>query len=149
MDKAFESRVRRTGQKLFQLMGDEVPPLFRRESWPSKVLAQCVKDESFKADFLRFMDVLPSLKQPDSVAEHLIDAFGRPEQQIPLELKLHFTRISPSCLKRAESVSEEIQGMMKTFIAAAEPAEALPVLTGLRDRGMAFSLDLLGEAIVS
>ncbi len=71
MDKEFESRVRRTGQKLFQLMGGEVPPLFHKGSWTEKVLAQCVKDEGFKTDFLRFMDVLPSLKQANSVAEHL------------------------------------------------------------------------------
>jgi len=149
MDKAFEARVRRTGQKLFQLMGDEVPPLFHKGSWTGKVLAQCVKDEGFKADFLRFMDVLPSLEQPDSVAEHLIDTFGRPEQHIPLELKLYFKRISPACLARAESVSRELQEMMKRFIAGAAPAEALPVLSAIRDRGMAFSVDLLGEAVVS
>jgi hypothetical protein len=132
MDKAFESRVRRTGQKLFQLMGDEVPPLFHKESWTKKVLAQCVKDEGFKADFLRFMDVLPSLKQADSVAEHLIDHFGRPEQHIPLELKLHFLRVSPASLKRAESISSELQEMMKRFIAATAPGESLPVLSDLR-----------------
>jgi RHH-type transcriptional regulator, proline utilization regulon repressor / proline dehydrogenase / delta 1-pyrroline-5-carboxylate dehydrogenase len=149
MDKAFESRVRRTGQKLFQLMGDEVPPLFRKESWTGKVLARCVKDEGFKTDFLRFMDVLPSLREPDAVAEHFIDYFGRPEQHIPLELKLHFTRVSPASLKRAESVSRELQEMMSRFIAAAAPAEALPVLADIRSRGMAFSVDLLGEAVVS
>lgn len=149
MDKAFESRVRRTGQKLFQLMGDEVPPLFHKESWTVKVLAQCVKDEGFKTDFLRFMDVLPSLKQADFVAEHLVDTFGRPEQHLPMELKLHFTRVSPASLNRAESVSKELEEMMNRFIAAAAPAEALPVLTGIRDRGMGFSVDLLGEAVVS
>ena len=144
MDKAFESRVRRTGQKLFQLMGDEVPPLFHKESWTVKVLAQCVKDEGFKTDFLRFMDVLPSLKQEDFVAEHLVDYFGRPEQHLPMELKLHFTRVSHASLNSAESVSNELQEMMNRFIAAAAPAEALPVLTGIRDRGMGFSVDLLG-----
>jgi len=149
MDKAFESRVRRTGEKLFQLMGEEVPSLFHRGSWTEKVLAQCVKDEGFKTDFLRFMDVLPSLKQANSVAEHLIEYFGRPEQHIPLDLKLHFTKISPASLSRAESLSKEIQEMMKRFIAAAAPGQALPVLSDLRGRGMAFSVDLLGEAVVS
>ncbi len=147
MDKAFESRVRRTGQKLFQLMGDEVPPLFHKESWTGKVLAQCVKDEGFKADFVRFMDVLPSLKQADALAEHLMDYFEPQERNIPL--KLHFTGISPASLKRAESVSGEFQSMMNRFIAAAAPVEALRVLGGIRDRGMAFSVDLLGEAVVS
>ena len=149
MNKAFESRVRRTGQKLFQLIGDEVPPLFHKESWTGKVIAQCAKDEAFKTEFLRFMDVLPSLKQAESVAEHLIEYFGRPEQRIPLDLKLHFTRASPASLKRAESISKEIREMVEKFIAAATPGEALPKLSDLRGRGMAFSADILGEAVVS
>ena len=149
MGEAFESRVRRTGQKLFQLMGDEVPPLFRKESWTGKVLAQCAKDEGFKTDFLRFVNVLPSLKQTHSVAEHLIDYFGRPEQHIPQGLKLRFTRMSLASLKRAESISGEIQEMMKRFMVAAPPAEAVPALSNFRARGMAFSADILGEAVVS
>lgn len=149
MGEAFESRVRRTGQKLFQLMGDEVPPLFHKESWTGKVLAQCAKDEGFKTDFLRFVNVLPSLKQTHSVAEHLIDYFGRPEQHIPQELKLRFTRMSLASLKRAESIPGEIQEMMKRFMVAAAPAEALPALSDFRARGMAFSADILGEAVVS
>jgi RHH-type proline utilization regulon transcriptional repressor/proline dehydrogenase/delta 1-pyrroline-5-carboxylate dehydrogenase len=149
VNKAFESRVRRTGQRLFQLIGDEVPPLFHKDSWAGRVIAQCAKDEGFKTDFLRFTDVLPSLKEAETLAEHLIEYFGRPEQRVPLDLKLRFTRISPACLKGAESVSREIQGMMKAFIAPAAPGEALPLLRGLRDRGMAFSADVLGEAVVS
>jgi len=149
VNKAFESRVRRTGQKLFQLMGHDVPPLFHKDSWPAKVIAQCAQDEGFKTDFIRFMDVLPSLKQPENVAEHLAEYFGRPEQSVPLDLKLHFTRFSPAALKRAESLSREIREMMKKLVAAAAPGEALPVLSDLRDRGMAFSVDILGEAVVS
>ncbi|MGE5843066.1 MAG: proline dehydrogenase family protein, partial [Deltaproteobacteria bacterium] len=149
MNKAFEARVRRTGQKLFRLMGDEVPPLFRAESWPGRVIALCVRDESFKTDFVRFMDVLPCLNRGESVAEHLVEYFGRPEQRIPPGLRLRFTRMSAACLKRAESVSAELRKMMKRFIAAAEPSKALPILSGLRNRGVAFSVDLLGEAVVS
>jgi RHH-type proline utilization regulon transcriptional repressor/proline dehydrogenase/delta 1-pyrroline-5-carboxylate dehydrogenase len=130
-------------------MGSEVPPLFHKKSWTGKVVAQCAEDEGFKADFLRFMDVLPSLKEVNSVAEHLIDYFGRPGQRVPKELKLRYTKISPSSLKRAESISREIQEMTKRFIVGASPAEALPALSDLRGRGMAFSADLLGEAAVS
>jgi RHH-type transcriptional regulator, proline utilization regulon repressor / proline dehydrogenase / delta 1-pyrroline-5-carboxylate dehydrogenase len=149
MNEAFESRVRRTGQRLFQLVGNEVPPLFHKDSWAGKVIAQCVKDEDFKAGFLRFVDVLPSLGQAESVAEHLVEYFGRPEQHVPQELKLRFTRISPASVKGAESISRQIQEMMKAFIAAAVPGDALPVLARLRDRGTAFSVDILGEAVVS
>jgi RHH-type proline utilization regulon transcriptional repressor/proline dehydrogenase/delta 1-pyrroline-5-carboxylate dehydrogenase len=149
MNRAFESRVRRTGQRLFQLIGDEVPPLFHKASWAGRVIAQCAKDEGFKAEFIRFMDVLPSLQQAETVAEHLVEYFGRPRQRVPPHLKLRYTSISPACLRGAEFVSREIQEMMKAFIAAATPEEALPVLGGLRERGMAFSADVLGEAVVS
>jgi hypothetical protein len=134
MNKAFESRVRRTGQRLFQLMGDEVPPLFQKESWTGKVIAHCAKKEGFKSDFLRFMDVLPSLKHAESVAQYLTEYFGRPEQQVPAGLRLHFKKLCPASLKRTESVSRAIQEMMKKFIAAAGPREALPTFSDLRGR---------------
>jgi RHH-type transcriptional regulator, proline utilization regulon repressor / proline dehydrogenase / delta 1-pyrroline-5-carboxylate dehydrogenase len=149
MNKAFESRVRRTGQRLFQLIGDEVPPLFHKESWAGRVIARCAMDEGFKAEFIRFVDVLASLQQAETAAEHLVEYFGQPQQRVPPDLKLRYTRISPACLRGAESVSRKIQEMMKAFIAAATPEDALPVLGGLRDRGMGFSVDVLGEAVVS
>lgn len=130
MNKAFESRVRRTGQRLFQLIGDEVPLLFHKASWAGRVIAQCARDDGFKAEFIRFVDVLPSLTQVETVAEHLVEYFGRPEQRVPSHLKLRYTSPSPASLRGAESVSREIQDMMKAFITAATPEDALPVLVG-------------------
>ena len=149
MNKEFDSRVRRTGRRLFQLAGDEVPALFRKSTWAGKVIAHCAKDEGFKTALLRFIDVLPSLHDVESAAEHLIDYFGRPERPIPPDLKLHFTGISKASLKRAQRISGEIQKMMKGFIVASTLGEAVPVLQDLRGRGVAFSVDLLGEAVLS
>lgn len=149
MNKELDAQVRRTGRRLFQLAGDEVPPLFRKSSWAGKVIAHCAKDEGFKAALLRFIDVLPSLHHVESAAEHLIDYFGGREQPLPPDLKLHFTSLSTASLKRAQRISEEIQKMMRGFIAASTLREAVPVLQDFRGRGMAFSVDLLGEAVLS
>ena len=49
----------------------------------------------------------------------------------------------------AGTISKQIKGMAGGFIAGTNAADALPKLKKLWDNGIAFSVDLLGEACVS
>ncbi|MEA2063422.1 MAG: bifunctional proline dehydrogenase/L-glutamate gamma-semialdehyde dehydrogenase, partial [Gemmatimonadota bacterium] len=49
----------------------------------------------------------------------------------------------------AKGIGKNITIMGKQFIAGEDPERALPVLEKLRSNGMAFTVDLLGEAVVS
>lgn len=140
MNRPWDVRVRRTMRRLFQLAGDEVPALFRKSSWPAKVIGRCAKDEEFKTAPLRFIDVLPSLPRGEAAAAHLMDYFGGREKPLPPGLKLNFTSLSPESLQRAQWISEEIRKMMKGFIAASTLEEAVPV-----ERGHAVPLTILGD----
>ena len=57
-----------------------------------KIMAWCMKDEAFKVQLFRFIDVFPYLKSPASVADHLMQYFCRAEQDFPSALQwgLHF-----------------------------------------------------------
>jgi RHH-type proline utilization regulon transcriptional repressor/proline dehydrogenase/delta 1-pyrroline-5-carboxylate dehydrogenase len=111
-----------------------------------------MKNEDFKVEMFRFIDVFPYLTRPESVSKHLMEYFGRPEQDFPKALRLGVTSLSQTSIgaKRiAKTIANNIKAMGKNFIAGATPLDALPVLVDLRTQGMAFSVDLLGEAVVS
>ncbi len=152
MSDDLESRIRKTGLWLYQLIEGETPAVFKKEYWMGKVMAWCMKDEAFKTELFRFIDVFPCLKRPESIARHLTEYFGRPEQDFPTALQwgLHF--VSPRSIVTkivAKGIAKNIEIMGKQFIAGAAPLEAVPVWEALRSQGIAFTADLLGEAVVS
>ena len=83
MARNFESRVRERGRRLYRLMADEKPVVFQKKSWMGQVLDACMADDDFKVALFRFIDVLPALDSPKTVAEYLRQYFGRPGLKVP------------------------------------------------------------------
>jgi RHH-type proline utilization regulon transcriptional repressor/proline dehydrogenase/delta 1-pyrroline-5-carboxylate dehydrogenase len=152
MTRDVESRVRKTGLWLHELIQGETPSFFKKEYWTGKVMDRCMKDEAFKVEMFRFVDVFPYLTRPESVARHLVQYFCRPEQDFPAALQWGLRRVSPKSKAAqtvAKGIASNIKNMGKQFIAGSAPQEALSVWENLRSQGMAFTADLLGEAVVS
>jgi len=147
-----ESRVRKTGLWLYDLIEGETPSFFKKEYWTGKVMEKCMKDEAFKVEMFRFVDVFPYLTRTESVAKHLVEYFCRPEQNFPAALQWGLRHLSPTSIGAqtvAKGIAGNIESTGRQFIAGATPEEAVPVWTSLRSQGMAFTADLLGEAVVS
>lgn len=152
MTSEFEQAVRRTGLWLYQMLEEESPSVFRKEYWMGKVLDWCMRDESFKVQMFRFIDVFPSLIRPESVAEHFQEYFGRSDVVLPSALQWSIRLLPPNSLAArmaARSLAGNLTSLAVHFIAGSSPHDALPVLERLRLNGMAFTVDLLGEAVVS
>ena len=83
MSDDLESRIHNTGLWLYQMIEGETPAVYQKEYWMGKVMEWCMKDEAFKTELFRFIDVFPCLKRSTSIAQHLTEYFGRPEQEFP------------------------------------------------------------------
>ncbi len=152
MSDDLERRIRQTGLWLYQLIEDETPSIFRKDYWTGKVMDWCMHNEAFKVEMFRFIDVFPYLTRPESVAKHLQEYFCRPDQCFPSALQWGLRQLSPTSFASkmvAKSMAKNIASMGAMFIAGATVQEALSNLEGLRSQGMAFTVDLLGEAVVS
>ncbi len=152
MNANMEERIYRTGKRLYELIEGETPSVFKKEYWMGKVMEWCMKDEDFKVQMFRFIDVLPYLTTPQSITQHLNEYFCKPGMEIPPVLQwgikgMGLTSFTSKIM--AQSITDNIKSMGKLFIAAENPKDALPVLEKLRSDGLAFSVDLLGEAVVS
>jgi RHH-type transcriptional regulator, proline utilization regulon repressor / proline dehydrogenase / delta 1-pyrroline-5-carboxylate dehydrogenase len=148
----FEGRLQETGKRLYQLIEGESPTLFQKQYWTGKVLDWCMRDDAFRVQMFRFIDVFPYLTQPEAIARHLQEYFVRPELKLPSALQWGIkvgSSTSFTAKMVAKSFADNITNMAGQFILGSTPQAALAPLERLRSLGMAFTADLLGEAVVS
>ncbi|HEY6396676.1 MAG TPA: proline dehydrogenase family protein [Solirubrobacteraceae bacterium] len=107
-------------------------------------------DQQLKAALFRFVDVTPACRSLDDLARHLRDLLEEvPEAPPPIAaaMRIAHTRAGRTALGAAAAAG--VKHMAHRFIVAESPAEALAGLRALWDRGVASSVDLLGEATVT
>lgn len=109
-------------------------------------------DESVKVQMFRFVDVLPMLRTNDAVIRHLREYFEDIRRHLPWAARLALGSSEPdSMIGRAIAVSarKNASRMGRRFIAGTNITEVSHAVERLRHSGLAFTLDVLGEAVVS
>ena len=152
MGSEIESRIRETGYRLHDLMEEKSASIFSRQYWVGKLFEWCMHNEAFKVQMLRFIDVFPSLGDPDAVIGHIQQYFSDPALNFPSALNWGIKYVAPSWMTSriiAGAIGRNIGKVARHFIAGISSEDCLPVLEKLRSNGMAFSIDLLGETVVS
>ncbi|MCG8403535.1 MAG: L-glutamate gamma-semialdehyde dehydrogenase, partial [Firmicutes bacterium] len=152
MSNDFEQRVMQTGLNLYQMIEGEAPSVFKKDFWAGKVMDWCMGNEAFKLQMFRFVDVFPYLTRSESVARHLQEYFCRTEEEFPASLQWGLNKLAPNSIAAkvvAKTISANIAGMGRQFIVGVDAGNSLPALKKMRRDGMAFTADLLGEAVVS
>ena len=146
---SLEDRVRQIGREILNEARGLRGGFLSRKFWSDQLLNWAMKDEHFKVQLFRFIDVFPMLRTPQEVHEHLLDYLSRPGVKLPPGMAVGLA--AGGLLKGTMSsvITAQIEAMAGKFIAGVDAASALPELRKLWDGGIAFSLDLLGEACVS
>ena len=150
-DSVLEPAIHRIGRELTERSAGSSPTVFDPRWWSGNLLEWCMKDETFKVQLFRFIDVLPCLRDDGHVARLLEEYFGETETLAP-SLQWGLRAMSATRLGArlsAKSLRHQIHQMARTFIAEASIESAVPVLARLWTEGRGFSVDLLGEATVS
>ncbi|MCA9034454.1 MAG: L-glutamate gamma-semialdehyde dehydrogenase, partial [Planctomycetaceae bacterium] len=109
-------------------------------------------DEAVKVQMFRFVDVLPMLKDHVSIARHLDEYFEDVKQNLPWAARLGLqVSTSNSILSRALAYNARSNAsrMARRFIAGSSVDEVIQSVARIRKSGYAFTLDLLGEAVIS
>ncbi|MGH7130608.1 MAG: proline dehydrogenase family protein [Phycisphaerales bacterium] len=108
-----------------------------------------MKDENFKVQLFRFVDAFPVLKNTDDIFHHLQDYLTQPGVTVPGVIAGALKVGGLAKGLAVSQISKQITGMAGKFIAGTDANSAVPNLRKLWDDGIAFSVDLLGEACVS
>ncbi len=124
--------------------------LFSKDFWYGSIMDWSMKNEKFKTNMFRFVDVLPSLNSGDEVSTHLKEYFsegGKSELPAVFNVGLGLGSLAPGLM--ASAIKKNVMGMAKMFITGENTAEALTVLKKARKNNLAFTVDILGEATLS
>lgn len=123
--------------------------LLSKSFYSDKLMDWSMRDHGFKVEMFRFVDTFPVLTTPEMVHEHLIDYLDQDHVTMPAGMDLGLKAGSLAKGLMTKTISGQIEGMGKKFIAGTDARSALPGLKKLWESGIAFSVDLLGEACVS
>jgi RHH-type proline utilization regulon transcriptional repressor/proline dehydrogenase/delta 1-pyrroline-5-carboxylate dehydrogenase len=150
---SLDPRIIARGREFFSSISGESPSVFNKGWWTGKVMDWAMKNEDFKVQMFRFVDVLPYLNTSESLSRHIEEYFAGEDSNIPDVLKWGATKtkfgggLVAKVLNK--TIRSNIESMARQFIIGQEAKEAVKGIKKLRKDGFAFVLDLLGEATVS
>ncbi|MDW7773343.1 MAG: proline dehydrogenase family protein [Desulfobulbaceae bacterium] len=144
-------RIMELGMRYWQKMQGRTPGLFDRKYWQGQFVDWIMKDEAFKIDAFRFIDVLPSLNSTSAVGSHVRDYFLKEGRDLPgpVRTALKMTTGTVTAPLAVRMVRANVAGMGRRFICENESNKTLKLLRGLAREKLAFSVDILGEATTS
>jgi RHH-type proline utilization regulon transcriptional repressor/proline dehydrogenase/delta 1-pyrroline-5-carboxylate dehydrogenase len=149
--RALEARTQAIGHELFAAAKREHAHLSVMNRWTSQVLSWCLSDSALKATVLRFIDVLPSLRNPREVARHVREYFPT-TFRLPAALRVGSQLARPGLLTQGALfviIRQLVEQVARQFIAEDRLEVASRVIQELTSRGATCSLDILGEQVLS
>jgi RHH-type proline utilization regulon transcriptional repressor/proline dehydrogenase/delta 1-pyrroline-5-carboxylate dehydrogenase len=145
--RARQSEIERRGGRIFELVDQHPEPLFSKAGFYQRLMALSMRDERFKVQLFRFVDVLPSLRRSSEIIEHLNEYFSDDGFGPFVGSGVHLARIVPWV--SGPILRWNVSGMAHQFIAGKNPNDVIKTLRKRRSQKIGFTVDLLGEAVVS
>src|SRR5450432_748634 len=143
-----QMNVERRGRRIFELVDQHPESIFSKAGFYQRMMAFSMRDEHFKVQMFRFVDVLASLRRSDDIVAHLREYFAGMDGFVPMmQTGLRAAGIFPwltSFILRSN-----VSGMARQFIAGRDGADVMKTLHKKRKQDIGFTVDLLGEAVVS
>jgi RHH-type transcriptional regulator, proline utilization regulon repressor / proline dehydrogenase / delta 1-pyrroline-5-carboxylate dehydrogenase len=147
--RSLQGEIEQRGTRILQLVDQQPESLFSRSGFYQRLMGFSMRDEQFKSRLFRFVAVLPSLRKSSEIVEHLEEYFAdmryglAPLVHAGVRLARTFPWLSAPLLRW------NVSGMAHQFIAGNNPADVMKTLRKRRARKIGFTVDLLGEAVVS
>src|SRR6266403_2866507 len=145
--RARQSEIERRGSRIFELVDKHPESLFSKAGFYQRLMALSMRDERFKVQLFRFVDVLPSLRHSREIIDHLNEYFSDDGFGPFVGTGVHLARIVPWA--SGPILRWNVSGMAHQFIAGKNPEDVIKTLRKRREQKIGFTVDLLGEAVVS
>ncbi len=149
-DAAIEASVRRIGDALFQLMDAHPSPgILSKKGAYGRIMEWSMKDPAFKAQLFRFVDVLPSLTSSAEIVRHLQEYLGDKAVELNPAMRTGLAAAAFAPALVAGPVKANVTSMAGQFVAGATPDDLVKRFRSNAAAGIATTIDLLGETVVS
>ena len=149
-DPKLETAIKTKGDQLFALMDQQQPPaLFSKKGAYARLMEWSMKDPVFKTQLFRFVDVLPTLSSSAEIVRHLQEYLGDKAVELNPALKAGLAASSFAPALVATPVKAQIVDMANQFVAGESGEDLIKQIKRNTKLGLATTIDLLGETVVS
>jgi RHH-type transcriptional regulator, proline utilization regulon repressor / proline dehydrogenase / delta 1-pyrroline-5-carboxylate dehydrogenase len=149
--RSLQSEIVQRGRRIFELVDKYPESLFSKAGFYQRLMTLSMRDEQLKLQLFRFVDVLPSLHTSGEIIEHLQEYFADAHDSRKLseflEAGVRLARIVPWI--SGPILRWNVSEMARQFIAGRNPNDVMRTLRKRRTQKIGFTVDLLGEAVVS
>jgi len=144
-----QAEVERCGAQIFDLVDRHPESIFSKAGFYQRMMEFSMRDEHFKVQMFRFVDVLASLRRGSDIVQHLDEYFADTRNGFApfIRTGVSLARIVP--IISGKFLRWNVSGMARQFIAGRNPDDVMKTLRKKRRQGIGFTVDLLGEAVVS
>jgi RHH-type transcriptional regulator, proline utilization regulon repressor / proline dehydrogenase / delta 1-pyrroline-5-carboxylate dehydrogenase len=149
--RSLQSEIEQRGRRIFELVDKHPESLFSKAGFYQRLMTISMRDEQLKLQLFRFVDVLPSLLTSGELVEHLQEYFAEAHDSRKLsqflDAGIRLARIVPWL--SGPILRWNVSEMARQFIAGRNSNDVLQILRKRRTQKIGFTVDLLGEAVVS
>jgi RHH-type transcriptional regulator, proline utilization regulon repressor / proline dehydrogenase / delta 1-pyrroline-5-carboxylate dehydrogenase len=146
-----QQEIEHTGREIFALIdqSQREAAVLRRSDFYGRLMDWCMQDESFKTQMFRFVDVLPTLTSADDVVRHLSEYLRDSKATVSGLLRgaVSVGAVLPAV--PATVIRKNVAAMANIFITGKDGPSALKNLRQIWKEGARFTVDILGETVVS
>jgi proline dehydrogenase len=143
-----EQELRRVGSELAASFPSSARQPLR--ALDARAMELASSDRELRAALFRFVDVVPACRSLDDLARHLNGFLEEiPEATPPVAAAMRISHTKAGRAALGAAAAGGVRHLAHRFIVGETPAGALGTLRKLWDRGVASSVDLLGEATVT
>jgi RHH-type proline utilization regulon transcriptional repressor/proline dehydrogenase/delta 1-pyrroline-5-carboxylate dehydrogenase len=149
---ALESRTREIGAQVFHAVARQGRSILSPRWWDDRLMSLTMRDDALKVQLFRLVDTLPALRSRREVTRHLREYLQAVSDRLPPALARAVKLIPDDGLfggAIAQAARFNATRLARRFIAGATVDETLDTLQELHHKRMAFTIDLLGEAVLS
>jgi RHH-type proline utilization regulon transcriptional repressor/proline dehydrogenase/delta 1-pyrroline-5-carboxylate dehydrogenase len=148
---SLQIEIEQRGRRIFELVDKYPESLFSKAGFYQRLMTLSMRDEQLKLQLFRFVAVLPSLHTSGEIIEHLREYFADAHDSRKvsefLGAGIRLAGIVPWI--SGPILRWNVSEMARQFIAGRNPNDVMRTLRKRRTQKIGFTVDLLGEAVVS
>jgi RHH-type proline utilization regulon transcriptional repressor/proline dehydrogenase/delta 1-pyrroline-5-carboxylate dehydrogenase len=146
---SLQAEVERRGTRMFALVDRHPESIFSKAGFYQRMMEFSMRDEHFKVQMFRFVDVLASIRRPKDIVQHFDEYLSTVQNGLAPVLKpaIRLSHFFPWLA--GPFMRWNVSGMARQFIAGRDPDDVMKTLRKKRRQKIGFTVDLLGEAVVS
>src|SRR5213592_3590021 len=147
--RSLKNEIEQRGMRIFELVEQHLESPFSKAGFHQRMMALSMRDEQLKVHLFRLVDVLPSLRTSAEVIEHLQEYLADTSDGFTPLIRAGVRLAGVVPWLSARVLRWNVSEMAHQFIAGRNSNDVLQILRKRRTQKIGFTVDLLGEAVVS